>query len=68
MNNHVLLDTYCVDTTVPSYLPYQRVSRTTSSSPLCGLCYNDKGGETKFFNFIQFIYATMWSDVKCGHA
>ena len=60
--------TYCVDTTVTSYLPYQRVSPTTSGSPLCGLCYNDKGDETKLFNFIQFIYATMWSDVKCGRA
>ena len=55
----VLLDTYCVDTTVPSYLPYQRVSLTTSSSPLCGLYYNDKGGETKFFNSLMLLCSLM---------
>ena len=66
MNNHALLDAYCVN----SYIPYQRVSQTpstTSGSPLCGLCYNGvtkhKGAETKLFNFIQFIYyVAMWSD------
>ena len=67
MNNHALLDAYCVDTNIP----YQRVSQPLGS-PLCGLCYSGvtihKGDETKLFNFIQFISATMWPDVKSGCA
>ena len=32
MNNHVLLEAYCVDTCVTSYIQHQRVNQTPSTS------------------------------------